>query len=266
MSLYRKFAREVALSGLAAPTDPADAIQEAQLAPLPEPAQRYLRFMGVVGRQQDWSFRVGWSGRFRIKPGQRWMRCEAWQYNLRPSLARIFHIRIRAGGVLPILARDTYVGGRGRMLVRLMDRFTIADGTGEEYDIGELVTYLNDAVSIAPTMLLDPRVTWSPADGDSFDVSLSDHGRTVTARVLVDKNGALRDFITTDRFCSNPQQPGKLMRARWRVPVTGWQTIDGRTLPAGGQAVWELPSGPFPYADFLPIPGSLIFNLPPDKL
>ena len=263
MSMFARFSKEVASTEMPAVPVATEVVTSAQLASLPEPAQRYLRFMGVVGRSQDWSFRLGFTGRFRTKPQQPWMKCEAWQYNNRLAVARIFHIRIRFGGLLPVLARDTYVHGRGRMRVRLLDLFTIEDGTGEEYDTGELVTYLNDAVLIGPSMLLVPEISWAPADASSFDVSLTDHGRTVTARVIVDETGAPRDFSTTDRFCYNPDEPKKLVRARWSTPIAGWEIVDGRPRPTGGQAVWHLPRGPFAYADFHLIPGSLVFNVQP---
>jgi hypothetical protein len=191
------------------------------------------------------------------------MKCEAWQYNSREAVARIFHIRIRFAGLLPVTGRDTYIRGRGRMLIRFLDIFTIGDGTGEEYDTGELVTYLNDAVLIAPSMLLVPEVSWSSVDASSFDITLTDHGRTVTARVMVDKDGAPTDFSTTDRFCYNPDEPKSLMRARWTTPIAGWEVVDGRPRPTAAQAVWHLPRGPFAYADFRLIPGSLVFNVPP---
>jgi predicted transcriptional regulator of viral defense system len=68
------------------------------------------------------------------------------------------------------------------MLIRLMDLVTVGDGTGEAYDIGELVTYLNDGIVLAPSMLLVPEVRWTAVDATSFDVALTDHGRTVSAR------------------------------------------------------------------------------------
>jgi hypothetical protein len=258
-----RFLREVAEAGLSAGPGPDAPVDIARIAGLPEPARRYLRFMRVVGRPQEWSFRLGFTGRFRTKPEQPWMNCEAWQYNSRPALARIFHIRIRLAGLVPIVARDTYVAGRGRMLVKLLDLFPIADGTGEEYDIGELVTYLGDAVLVAPSMLLAPEVSWSSADDRSLDLTLTDRGRTVAARVFVDADGAPANFSTTDRFCYNPDRPKQLMRARWTTPVAGWEIVDGRPLPTGVQAVWHLPQGEFPYADFRPIPGALAFNVPP---
>ncbi|MCU9953517.1 hypothetical protein OEJ37_09110 [Burkholderia sp. BKH01] len=263
MSVHGRFLREVASAGLPAGPGPVDLVTDARIMGLPEPAQRYLRFMGIVGRPQDWSFRLGFTGKFRTKPRQPWMKCEAWQYNSRQALARIFQIRILLGGMLPVVARDTYVEGRGRMLVKLFDLFTLADGTGTEYDIGELVTYLNDAVLVAPSMLLVPEISWSPVDSESFDLTLTDHGRTVSARVFVDANGAPTDFSTADRFCYNPEQPRQLMRARWSTPVAGWTMVDGRRLPTAAQAVWHLPDGPFAYADFRLVPGTLAFNVPP---
>lgn len=263
MSLRRRFLREVAAAGLPASPGPANAVTVSRIPALPEPAQRYLRFMGIEGRPPDWSFRLGFTGRFRTNPRQSWMACEAWQYNSRPALARIFHIRIRFAGLFPVIGRDTYLHGRGRMLIRLLDLFPIEDGLGEEYDIGEMVTYLNDAVLIAPSMLLAPEVAWASVDDTSFDVKLTDQGRTVTARVILDENGAPQEFRTTDRFCYDPDHPKHLMRMRWSTPVSGWQSIDGRLLPTGAQAIWHLPEGPFVYADFRPIPGSLAFNVPP---
>ena len=36
---------------------------------------------------------------------------------------------------------------------------TVADGAGPEFDIGELSTWLDDAVLLTPGMLLHPRTT-----------------------------------------------------------------------------------------------------------
>jgi hypothetical protein len=112
--MHSRFLREVVAAGLPAEPGPADVSGEDQIISLPQPTQPYLRFMGVVGRPRDWSFRLGFRGRFRIKPQQPWTPCEAWQYNSRLALARIFHIRIRMAGLVPISARDTYVDGHCR--------------------------------------------------------------------------------------------------------------------------------------------------------
>jgi hypothetical protein len=135
--MYAKFSREVAALGLQPGPGPKAVVTDADLAGLPDTAQRYLRFMGVVGRPRDWSFRVSFVGRFLTKLDGPWMACRTWQYNTRLDLARIFHIRVRFGGIVPVLARDTYIHGHGRMLGKILDLFTVVDGWGEEFDIGD---------------------------------------------------------------------------------------------------------------------------------
>ncbi len=151
----RRFSSEVAAAGLTAPGRPGPIVTEGDLKALPEATRRYLGFMGVVGRPRDTSFRLHLRGRFRPS-GERWLDCEVWQYTSQPDVARIFHMRLRVGGVLPVYGRDLFVGGRGRLVIRPLDLFTVVDARGPEFDAGELVTYLNDAVLLAPSMLLVP--------------------------------------------------------------------------------------------------------------
>jgi len=258
--MRNKFLREVAAAGLPRGPGPSAVVTAADIERFPEPAQRYLRFMGVVGRPRDWSLRLSFAGRFRMKLDGPWAACRAWQYNTRLDLARIFHIRMRLGGIVPVLARDTYLHGRGRMLGKILDLFPVVDESGPEFDIGELVTYLNDAVNYAPSMLLGPEAVWSPVDGSSFDVNLTDRGTTVTARVFLDARGAPTDFGTTDRFMW--RSGGPPVRARWTVPIeTGM--VHGRPVAVRGQAMWHLPEGTKPYADFTLDPASLAFNIAP---
>jgi hypothetical protein len=141
----------------------------------------------------------------------------------------------------------------------LLGPFPVVHGGGPRFDTSEMVTWLNDAVLMAPSMLLGPATTWSAGpDGGSFDVALTDHGRTVSARVRLDVDGAPREFWTDDRYAD---LPGGLVRARWRTPVEGWTEVDGRPLMTGASAIWELCGGPFRYAELSP--DTLEFNIPP---
>jgi hypothetical protein len=239
-------------------------VTEADLAPLPGTARRYLRRAGVIGQPRDWSFRMESTGRFRMRPDGRWMTCRAWQYDSRLTIGRVFLMTMRVGGLVPMIARDTYLGGHGRMVGKVLDLFTVADGRGPELDAGELVTWLNDAVLFAPSMLLGPGIAWSEVDGRSFDVSLTDRGLTVRARVTVDERGAPVDFGTTDRFWYVPDRPGaRWIRALWTTPTDGWSIVNGRWLPTSARAVWHLPEGPFVYAEFRPRLETLAFNVSP---
>jgi hypothetical protein len=167
-------------------------------------------------------------------------------------------MRVDALHVVPMVGRDTYLGGRGAMDGRVLGLIPVARGEGEAFDIGELVTYLNDALMLAPSLLLGPRTTWSWTDGHSFEVAFTDAGRTVSAVVEVDRRGALRDFSATDRFMDRPEGP---VRTRWTTPVDRWIDVGGRHLPADGRALWH-PEGPSAPAPFTYIEG----RFDPDSL
>src|SRR5690349_12570769 len=107
----RRFEHEVAALGLPRGSAKTDLVTEEDLASLPSAAQRYLRFMGVVGKPRDWSFRAGWRGHFRRAPDDPWVPCEAWQYDCAIEVTRIFHMDLTLANLFPTVVRDTYVKG-----------------------------------------------------------------------------------------------------------------------------------------------------------
>jgi hypothetical protein len=153
---------------------------------------------------------------------------------------------------------DSYTAGHGRLRGKILGLIPVADGSGREFDVSELVTWLCDAAMSAPSMLLVPATTWSPVDDASFDLTFTDAGTTVHARVRVDERGRLCDFSTEDRYATLPRG---LTRARWTTPVNGWITVGGRELPAGGSAIWHLPEGEYCYARARVDPRTLEWNV-----
>ncbi|QFZ19665.1 DUF6544 family protein [Saccharothrix syringae] len=225
----------------------AEPITEDDLAHLPEPARRYLGFTRVPGRPADRWFRATVPGYFRLRPDQNWLACVSEQHNSADDLTREFRMRLKMAHLVPVQATDVYAHGHGRMHATALGVFTLADGQGPEFDLGELVTFLDDAVLLAPSMLLRLPVRWTGVDDHTFELALTDHDNTVTARVTVDHRGAPREFTTEDRWAD---LPGGLVRTRWSTPVDGWCLVAGRIRPRRATAVWHLPGEPFTYAQF----------------
>jgi hypothetical protein len=261
MSLERRFLAAMARSPLHPRPAAGTPIDAETLASLPEPARRYFGFMGVRGHPPVATFRAGWRGAFRRAVGAPWQRCEAWQFNSRTPVARIFLMELRMARIVPVIGRDTYADGHGRLRVRLFDALTVLDLGGEPMDAGEQVTWLDDAVLIAPGMLFGPGVTFAGAGPDAFEVALEDHGRTVRMRVVVDARGAPVDVGTGDRFLATGRDAP--VRTPWSTPVLRWGEHDGRPVASAASALWHTPSGDFEYARFEMIPGSLAFDVAP---
>lgn len=125
-----------------------------------------------------------------------------------------------------------------------------------------MVTYLNDAILLAPSLILGPDTCWTEIDSNAFEVTFSDRGLTVRAGVTVDREGRPLEFSTTDRFVRDPHHPKHpWIRARWSTPITSWKVIDGPPVFGSGWAIWHLERGEFAYAELSVVPGTLAFNV-----
>jgi hypothetical protein len=258
--MYRRLSEEVCAAGVGAGGADAQPVTDQDLAGLPATVRRYLRAMGVMNRPRDWSFQAHITGRFRLRGQGTWMPAEVWQYNSTVQVARIFHMRIDFASVVPMVGRDTYLGGKGIMHGKLLGLVTVAHAVGPETDMSELVTYLNDAVLMAPSMLLGPNTSFAAVDDDSFDVTLVDAGQRVSARVFLNDDGRPVNFSTTDRYAD---LPGGLVRAQWTTPIDGWRPDGDRFILTRGRAIWNLPEGPLSYLDFSMSPGDVRYNVAP---
>lgn len=204
---------------------------------------RYLRFMGAAPSDRNGDLRVRFTGSF-FKAGSGWMPATAWQFNSAQPVERRYVMRIRMGHVVPMIATDTYRDGHGEMTGKLLGA-TVARGAGSEFDEGELVTWLNDAVLLAPGLLFDAGASVVELDDAHLEVTLSDSGITVTGVVELDVRGAPVLFSTRNRFADLPTGP---VRAEWQTPVTEWaRTEGGRAVPVAASAVWVLPTGRLTY-------------------
>ena len=261
--MFRRLSDEARSAHLASGGADPQPVTEEELADLPSTVRRYLHAMGVVNRPRDWSFMAHITGRFRLKGQGSWMPAEVWQYNSALDVARIFHMRIDFAGVVPMVGRDTYLQGKGLMHGKLLGLVTVARSEGPETDLSELATYLNDAVLMAPSMLLRPNVTFAPVDERSFDVTLADADLKVSARVFLDEDGRPANFSTKDRYAD---LPGGLVRAEWTTPIDAWVPEGDRFIFTRGGAIWVLPDGPLHYLDFRMCPGGVRYNLAPKDI
>lgn len=224
------------------------------LADLPGLVRRYFGYMDVAGRPRDTSVTVHARGRFLLRPRIPWLPYESWQLTTADPIARIFRLRIDAG-LIPLIAAYDLLEGRGTMKAGAFGLVPLADSSGAELDVGELVTWLNDAVLLAPSMLLRPEVEWAALDERSFGVTVTDHGVSATARVVLNEDGSPRTFETFDRYVDVGHG---IERARWATPVRGWTTEGGHRRFTSGAAIWELPDGDFPYVVTRLRPGAVV--------
>lgn len=219
-------------------------ITETDLAPLPDPVQRYLRYAGVIGKPQVRCARVRQSGVLRTAPTQNWMPIEAVQYStLAGSLSRTWYAVAKKGPVALMKARDRYNNGTGHMLIKLLSLFTVADVRCPEIDISALIVFFND-MAMWPTAFLNRSLTWEAIDATSARATLRLFGRQASAILHFNERAELIDFVTEERYRSAGKEQ---LRTKWSTPLRDYREVNGFRIPTEGEAIWHLPEGEFSY-------------------
>jgi hypothetical protein len=214
------------------------AIAAAELAHLPEPAQRYLRYTGILGQARIQTVRLKQAGSFRMQPNQAWMPLVAEQYYTVNPPAFLWFGTIKPWPLLSISAIDQFSNGHGSLLVKLLSLVTLTNAQGAEVDQGELLRYLGEMIWF-PTGWLSDYIQWQAIDHQSAQVTLTDHGLTVSAILHFNADGQMIKF-TSDR----PYE-GRL--EKWTALCSEYKQINGLQIPTKAEVMWNLRSGDFSY-------------------
>lgn len=217
-------------------------ITEADLAGLPEPVQRYLRHTGVVGKEAITSVRLEQTGVLRQAPDAAWQRLRAVEYFSVNPPAFVWLGEVSAGPLRLVAARDSYLDGRGRMLIRMLGLRTLGDAQGEEMDYSSLVRFLNEMMWF-PTAYLNDNVSWEAIDAGSARVTIRDGERSASAVLHFDASGEMTNFVG-ERY---HEVDGVWVRDTWETPMIGYAEFNGLRLPVSGEATWKTSGGDFTY-------------------
>ncbi|MEI7527094.1 MAG: DUF6544 family protein [Mariniphaga sp.] len=215
---------------------------------LPAPVQKYLIYVGAIGKPKIQNVRVVWSGAMKRNRKSGWMPIASQQYNFFEEPSRFFYIRAKMFGI-PFDGLHVYAGNTATMQIKVASMFQVVDAFGEKMSHGETVTVFNDMCFFAPSTLISKNIEWETIDSLTVKAKFTNDKITVSAILKFNQQGELIDFISDDRFYC---EDGKTyLSYRWSTPIKNYIEKDGRKMPSYGEAIWHIPfEGEFCYAKF----------------
>lgn len=222
-------------------------LTEADLAHLPAPVQRYIRYSGAVGKPKVRDFHATMGGAMSREPGGTWIPITAEQYNFFDEPTRLFLMKSNLFGI-PFDGLHIYRGPSATMRIRIASLVQVVDAAGPKMNESETVTMFNDMCVFAPATLTDPSATWEPIDDLSAKAHFTNAGNTISAVLTFNEAGELVDFYSDDRLLS---ADGKTYESyRWSTPLRDYRDFHGHKIATAGEAVWHMPAGKYPYIRF----------------
>ncbi|GAB3914682.1 DUF6920 family protein [Mucilaginibacter boryungensis] len=205
---------------------------------LPPILQRYLSDSGYIGKETLICCQMVWKeAALRMHPGSRWTTVSCRQINFLPSPARLVLMRARLFGFLPFTAQDIFQDGHGGLLVRLLDKLRVAEGTGPLMDRSELVTVLAEMM-IIPAYALCRYITWREIDPLTIEGTISIQDVTAKGIFYFNTDGLVERFETLDRYYNNN---GTYQNYPWVAMAEKYKVRGDIRFPSVFQALWKMP-------------------------
>lgn len=215
------------------------------IAHLPAPVQKYIRYTGAIGKEKVKNFRAVFRGDFKLKPDGDFRDFRSVQYNFIDQPARLFLIESALYGI-PVSGLHRYVGKEATMQIKVAGLLQVVDARGPEMNRSETVTLFNDMCYLAPAALIDGHIEWEEIDSTRVRATYTNQGNTISATLYFNATGELVDFSSEDRAES---MDGKTYtNYRWTTPLSNYRNFEGRKLAANGEAIWHKPDGEYVYA------------------
>jgi hypothetical protein len=209
-----------------------------QLSDLPEPVQRYFRHVLKDGQPYIIYVRLTHDGQFRAGLDKDFTNIEGEQYFTAEKPKFIWK-----GTTSMFAARDMYVADKGRLIVTLFSLFTIVNGSGENFNEGELQRWLAESVWFPTNLLPSERNQWSPTDANSAKLSFKYGAVSFSYIVTFNEVGEITQ-METQRFL------GEEKREAWLCKMMDYREINGVIVPMKAEAIWKLEKGEVSYARF----------------
>lgn len=182
------------------------------------------------------------TGSMRSKTDGKWVPFQAEQTVTCNPAAFQWSVRMDMAPGLFVLGRDRFENGKGRMLIRMLGLFSIADAQGPETDQGTLVRYLAEMIWY-PWFALSPDILWETID---------EHRAMATLRIRGTEGSGVFTFNDQHRpVAFNAQRyydrKGTSTLEHWHVEMdpTSYREFDGVSVPTKSVVRWDLEGGKF---------------------
>jgi len=218
-------------------------LTETDLIALPEPVQKYLRYVGVVNKPKVKNVRIVFEGQMRDK-GKEYFPFTAEQYDFFDEPTRLFFMKGKMFG-FTVPGYHKYSKGKATMDIRLFGLFSIVNHAGDVMNKAETVTLFNDMCLLAPATLIDKRIHWETINDSSSKAIFTNGDISISATLFFNRHGQLINFLSEDRTAISDMK-----QYPFSTPVSEYKNINGFNLMSSGEAVWHYPDGKFTYGKF----------------
>ena len=210
-----------------------------QLTDLPEPVQRYFKYVLKDGQPYINYVRLIHTGQFKTGLEKDWTNIQGEEYFTTEKPGFLWK-----GKTSMFTARDMYIADSGRLVVSLFSLFNIVNVQGEQYNQGELLRWLAESVWFPTNFLPSENLHWTAIDSQSAKLTFDYKGLSLFFIVRFNNIGAITE-METKRYMDEKHLE------TWICKMADYQEKNRMMIPIEAEVLWRLEKGDFSYGKFI---------------
>jgi len=231
---------------LAASTASTEVFDDAILADLPAPVQRYLSKTLPAGEVLASAALLTQQGEFRLgDASSAFIPFSAVQHMTVNPPGFVWDADMQMVPLLGVNVVDAYVGGEGALRARLLSTLAVAEAEPSEMlNEGELIRYLAEAVWFPAALLPGNGVTWEAVDDHSAIATLTHADLAVSLLFTFNDEDEIIQVYAEAR---GRDVEGEYVPTPWTGRFWHYQEMNGMWIPTEGEVEWNLTDGDLVY-------------------
>lgn len=191
---------------------------------------------------------VSQSAQFKTSVNSDWLPLKATQYFTTESVNFLWFSEMQTSKFFWVNAIDSYINGKGNMLIKLNSSITIADSWGLELDKSGLFRYISETVLFPTSLLPNNNLIWNILDSNTAEIKFIDHDISVVAKIYFNSDNTISKIETYDKYRALEEG---FERSLYTVYFNNYKVIDNKfTVPTYIEVEWSLKEGKFKYGKF----------------
>ena len=209
---------------------------------LPSIVALWLKRSGVLNKSFSGMVHLYQQGEMRTGNNSKWMPVKAQQWFSSTAPGFLWTADVKMFSSLHLAGKDSYINGKGHMLISLHSVLPIVNAKGPEIDQGSMIRYLAEIVWF-PYAAVSHYIRWDEVDDLTARATITYGSMSASALFHFNEEG---DFLslTAKRYYS---AKGRTTLEDWLVETEpgAYQTFEGIRIPNRLQVTWLLKGGRF---------------------
>ena len=188
------------------------------------------------------------SAQFKTDVNSDWKQLKATQYFTTEKVNFIWVSEMKTSKFFWVNAIDSYLNGKGNMLIKLNSSITVADSWGIELDKSGLFRYISEAVFFPTKLLPTKNLLWNVLDSNLAEIKFTNGANSIVAKLYFDTEYKITKIETYDKYRALGEDFEKSL---YTVYFSNYETINALfKVPKNMEVEWDLSSGKFKYGKF----------------